>query len=99
MGNVSSEVIIVGGGIIGMLTARELHKAGVDVLVIERGPLGGESSWAGGGIISPLYPWRYSKSVNRLAEVAVILLVAFASSFWLLRRRRRLSRRPSGNGL
>ncbi len=65
-----SEVIIIGGGIIGMLTARELHNAGVDVLVIERGPLGGESSWAGGGIISPLYPWRYSSSVNRLAEIS-----------------------------
>ncbi len=53
-----------------MLTARELHNAGVDVLVIERGPLGGESSWAGGGIISPLYPWRYSRSVNQLAEIS-----------------------------
>jgi glycine oxidase len=53
-----------------MLTARELHKAGLDVLVIERGPLGGESSWAGGGIISPLYPWRYSRSVNQLAEIS-----------------------------
>jgi glycine oxidase len=64
------EVIIIGGGIIGMLTARELSMAGVDVLVIERGPLGGESSWAGGGIISPLYPWRYSKAVNQLAEIS-----------------------------
>ncbi len=64
------DVIIIGGGIIGMLTARELHRAGVEVLVIERGPLGGESSWAGGGIISPLYPWRYSDAVNRLAEIS-----------------------------
>ena len=70
MENVLSEVIIIGGGIIGMLTARELHAAGADVLVIERGPLGGESSWAGGGIISPLYPWRYHRSVNQLAEVS-----------------------------
>jgi len=53
-----------------MLTARELHEAGLEVLVIERGPLGGESSWAGGGIISPLYPWRYSDAVNRLAEIS-----------------------------
>jgi glycine oxidase len=68
--NILSDVVIIGGGIIGMLTARELHNAGVDVLVIERGPLGGESSWAGGGIISPLYPWRYSRSVNQLAEIS-----------------------------
>ena len=26
-----------------------------------------ESSWAGGGIVSPLYPWRYSDPVTRLA--------------------------------
>lgn len=69
-GNELPEIIIIGGGIIGMLTARELKAAGVDVLVIERGPLGGESSWAGGGIISPLYPWRYSKAVNQLAEIS-----------------------------
>ena len=68
--NILSDVVIIGGGIIGMLTARELHNAGVDVLLIERGPLGGESSWAGGGIISPLYPWRYSHPVNQLAEIS-----------------------------
>lgn len=62
------DCIVVGGGVIGLLTARELHLAGADVLLLERGPLGGESSWAGGGIISPLYPWRYAESVNALAE-------------------------------
>lgn len=51
-----------------MMTARALHLSGVEVLLLERGPLGGESSWAGGGIISPLYPWRYQESVNRLAQ-------------------------------
>ena len=62
------ECIVVGGGVIGLLTARQLFLAGVDVLLLEKGPLGGESSWAGGGIISPLYPWRYKNSVNVLAE-------------------------------
>ena len=62
------DCIIVGGGAIGLLTARQLFLEGVDVLLLERGPLGGESSWAGGGIISPLYPWRYDDSVNVLAE-------------------------------
>lgn len=62
------ECIVIGGGVIGLLTARELRKRGVDVVLIERGPLGGESSWAGGGIISPLYPWRYQDSVNILAQ-------------------------------
>jgi glycine oxidase len=64
------DIIVIGGGIIGMLTARELHRTGADILLLERGPLGGESSWAGGGIISPLYPWRYEDSVNRLAQIS-----------------------------
>ena len=68
-----SDCIVIGGGVIGLLTARELHKNGVDVLLIERGPLGGESSWAGGGIISPLYPWRYSDAVNTLAQTSKTL--------------------------
>ncbi len=62
------ECIVIGGGVIGMMTARALHLSGMDVLLLERGPLGGESSWAGGGIISPLYPWRYKDSVNRFAQ-------------------------------
>ncbi|MCK5394738.1 MAG: FAD-binding oxidoreductase, partial [Gammaproteobacteria bacterium] len=62
------ECIVVGGGAIGLLTARQLFLAGVDVLLLEKGRLGGESSWAGGGIISPLYPWRYDDVVNVLAE-------------------------------
>lgn len=63
-----SECIVIGGGVIGMMTARALHLSGMKVLLLERGPLGGESSWAGGGIISPLYPWRYQDSVNCLAQ-------------------------------
>jgi len=62
------DCIIVGGGAIGLLTARQLFLRGVDVLLLEKGMLGGESSWAGGGIVSPLYPWHYSDAVNVLAE-------------------------------
>jgi glycine oxidase len=62
------DCIIVGGGAIGLLTARQLFLEGADVLLLEKGPLGGESSWAGGGIVSPLYPWRYDDAVNILAE-------------------------------
>ena len=62
------DCIVVGGGAIGLLTARQLFLAGADVLLLEKGVLGGESSWAGGGIISPLYPWRYDDAVNVLAE-------------------------------
>jgi len=67
------DCIIVGGGVIGLLTARQLFLEGMDVLLLEKGPLGGESSWAGGGIISPLYPWQYSDAVNALAERSKII--------------------------
>jgi glycine oxidase len=62
-----SEVLVVGGGIIGLLTARELADAGAEVTLIEMGETGRESSWAGGGIISPVYPWRYPDAVTALA--------------------------------
>jgi len=63
------DCIIVGGGLVGMLSARELKKSGLDVLILDKGALGKESSWAGGGILSPLHPWRYSDEINRLASV------------------------------
>jgi len=63
-------VLVVGGGINGLLTARELVLAGHEVVLVERGEVGQESSWAGGGIISPLYPWRYAPPVTALARWA-----------------------------
>ena len=63
-----SDCIVVGGGIIGMLTARELARAGMRITLFERSRSGREASWAGGGIISPLYPWRYSEPVTALAR-------------------------------
>jgi len=62
------DAIIVGGGILGMLTARSLHQAGLKVMIIDQGELGKESTWAGGGILSPLYPWRYPDSISQLAQ-------------------------------
>jgi glycine oxidase len=51
-----SDCIVVGGGIIGMLTALELGRAGLSVLLLERGELGREASWAGAGVLASLDP-------------------------------------------
>lgn len=64
--NRNTDIIIVGGGIIGLLTARELVQRGIVATVIEQGFLGRESSWAGGGILLPLYPWRQQPAITQL---------------------------------
>jgi len=61
------QIVVIGGGVIGLLSARELALAGCEVTVVEQGRFGAEASWAGGGILSPLYPWRYPAAVNLLA--------------------------------
>lgn len=63
-----TDCIVIGAGLIGMLTARELVNAGLKVVVLDRQQPGRESSWAGGGILSPLYPWQYADAVNELAS-------------------------------
>jgi len=61
-------VVIVGGGVIGLLTALNLAAEVESVVLLDRSSVGQESSWAGGGIVSPLYPWRYSPAVTALAH-------------------------------
>jgi len=50
----AAEVIIVGGGVIGLSIARELASRGVsDIVLFDKGELGKEASWAAGGILAP----------------------------------------------
>lgn len=65
-----SDVLIIGAGINGLLLSRELADAGAEVRLLDAGEVGREASWAGGGIVSPLYPWRYSEPVTALVTWA-----------------------------
>ncbi len=65
-----SDLVIIGGGIIGILSAYELAQSGIKVTLIDKGRLGQESSWAAGGILCPLLPWNYDNSVSYLTDTA-----------------------------
>ncbi len=63
-----TQFLVVGGGVIGLLSAAMLARDGAQIVLVERQGIGQEASWAGGGIVSPLYPWRYSPAVTALAH-------------------------------
>ena len=73
------DITIIGGGVIGLLTAREFFNAGATVTVIDKNLLGQEASWAGGGILLPLYPWRQANAITRLAIQSLSLYPVLAA--------------------
>ena len=63
-----TDVVVIGAGVIGMMVARELLQSGKRVIICEKNAQAvSEASYAGGGIISPLHPWRYSQPMLDLA--------------------------------
>ena len=66
----TKKIAIIGGGIIGCLTAIKLKQSGFEVLVVDKHEIGKESSWAGAGILFPLMPWNYKPKVYKLCMSA-----------------------------
>lgn len=50
------DVVIIGGGVIGLSAAFELAESGISVRVLEQGTPGREASWAGAGMLPPGNP-------------------------------------------
>lgn len=67
------DVIIVGAGLNGLLTARECLAAGLRVSVIDRDTAATPASWAAGGILSPLAPWHEPESTLAMARAGQAL--------------------------
>ena len=71
--------MVVGAGALGLASAEALLKQDASVTVLERGATGRESSWAGGGILSPLCPWDYPDVVTQLTARGAALFGAWAT--------------------
>lgn len=72
------DIVVIGGGVVGLASALALLQHGHEVTVLERGECGQESSWAGGGILSPLCPWDYPDEVTRLTSRGAAMFPAWS---------------------
>jgi glycine oxidase len=77
----TADVVIVGGGVIGLTIARALRQGGVrNVTLIERRQLGAEASWAAGGILGPQIEAHRANDLFQLACASRDLYPAFAAA-------------------
>jgi glycine oxidase len=66
------DVLIIGGGVIGLTTAYFLGRTGVRVTVVDQSNFGREASWAGAGILPPGSP-KAQSPYERLRARSVAL--------------------------
>lgn len=73
------DVIILGGGVIGLTTAYFLASEGARVVICDPGKLGMESSWAGAGILPPSDPDHAQLPLDRLRALSSRLFPDFSA--------------------
>src|SRR5213080_2291488 len=74
-----SDAIVIGGGVMGLATARELRRRGHTVTLLERAQPGWAASWASAGIIGATLRDESDPSVH-LRRVSRALWPAFAEA-------------------
>lgn len=79
---VGNRYLVVGAGAPGLASAEALLQQDADVTILDQGAVGQESSWAGGGILSPLCPWDYSDVVTQLTSRGAGMFAAWADNLF-----------------
>jgi glycine oxidase len=74
-----ADVVVIGGGIIGLTTAYFLAREGLRVQVVDKGDLGREASWAGAGILPPGNPSAARTPYEQLRAHSTMLLPLLAA--------------------
>ena len=75
-----SEVLIIGGGVIGLSIARELQKKGARrITIVDRGTLGAEASWAAAGMLAPNIETDSDESFRKFGSQSLELYPKFAA--------------------
>lgn len=76
----SSDILIIGGGVIGLSIARELHKRGAGpISVVDKGRIGAEASWAAAGMLAPNAECHADDELFRLCRASNEIYPEFAA--------------------
>lgn len=75
-----TEFLIIGGGVIGLSIARELHKRGAgSITIVDKGRIGGEASWAAAGMLAPNAECHSDDELFQLCTASNALYPTFAA--------------------
>lgn len=78
------KTVIIGGGVIGLSIARELHKNGVrGIAVVDKGKVGREASWAAAGMLAPNAETDKIDDFYRFCSESNSLYPSFAKELFL----------------
>lgn len=65
-----SDVLVIGGGVIGLSIAYQLRRDGLSVTLLDRGEPGREASWAGAGVLPPASWYVDDPALDQMAIAA-----------------------------
>lgn len=80
MSSGNTNILIIGGGVIGLSIARELHKRGAgSITIVDKGRIGAEASWAAAGMLAPNAECHADDELFRLCSASNHLYPDFAA--------------------